>query len=94
MVRQHMAHGSHRLPQSILTKALYALQEIEAMKHAVNKKDQEAQVTQNTNGSAPSVLDIFREAREAIPEEEFEKLPVDGAAQIDHYVYGTPKRSV
>ena len=64
------------------------------MEHAVNKKEQEAQATQNANGSGPSVLDIFREAREAIPEEEFEKLPVDGSAQIDHYVYGTPKRPV
>jgi hypothetical protein len=25
------------------------------------------------------------------PEEELAKLPVDGAAQIDHYLYGTPK---
>jgi Arc/MetJ-type ribon-helix-helix transcriptional regulator len=28
----------------------------------------------------------------AIPDEEWEKLPVDGAEQHDHYIYGTPKR--
>jgi antitoxin component of MazEF toxin-antitoxin module len=27
-----------------------------------------------------------------IPPEELDKLPIDGAAQIDHYLYGTPKR--
>ena len=27
-----------------------------------------------------------------IPEEEFLKLPADGAEQHDHYIYGTPKR--
>jgi Arc/MetJ-type ribon-helix-helix transcriptional regulator len=27
-----------------------------------------------------------------IPDEEFDKLPVDGAEQHDHYIYGTPKR--
>jgi antitoxin component of MazEF toxin-antitoxin module len=27
-----------------------------------------------------------------IPEEELDKLPPDGAAQIDHYLYGHPKR--
>jgi hypothetical protein len=27
-----------------------------------------------------------------IPEEELESLPVDGAAQVDHYAYGLPKR--
>jgi antitoxin component of MazEF toxin-antitoxin module len=26
------------------------------------------------------------------PPEELDKLPVDGAAQVDHYLYGTPKR--
>jgi Arc/MetJ-type ribon-helix-helix transcriptional regulator len=27
-----------------------------------------------------------------IPDEEFAKLPVDGAEQHDHYIYGIPKR--
>jgi bifunctional DNA-binding transcriptional regulator/antitoxin component of YhaV-PrlF toxin-antitoxin module len=27
------------------------------------------------------------------PPEELDKLPADGAAQLDHYLYGTPKRS-
>lgn len=27
------------------------------------------------------------------PPEEIAKLPPDGAAEIDHYLYGTPKRS-
>lgn len=29
---------------------------------------------------------------EEIPPEELDKLPPDGAAQIDHYLYGHPKR--
>jgi Arc/MetJ-type ribon-helix-helix transcriptional regulator len=28
----------------------------------------------------------------AIPAEEWDKVPVDGAEQHDHYIYGTPKR--
>jgi Arc/MetJ-type ribon-helix-helix transcriptional regulator len=28
----------------------------------------------------------------AIPDEEWDKLPIDGAEQHDHYIYGTPKR--
>ena len=27
-----------------------------------------------------------------VPREEFEKLPKDGASQVDHYLYGHPKR--
>lgn len=32
-----------------------------------------------------------RIAKEA-PESELEKLPKDGAANLDHYLYGAPKR--
>ena len=27
-----------------------------------------------------------------VPDEVLDRLPVDGAAQHDHYIYGTPKR--
>ena len=29
----------------------------------------------------------------AIPRDEMAKLPADGAAEHDHYIYGTPKRA-
>ena len=32
------------------------------------------------------------ELRKSIPTEEWDKVPVDGASQHDHYIYGTPKR--
>jgi Arc/MetJ-type ribon-helix-helix transcriptional regulator len=32
------------------------------------------------------------ELRKSIPEEEWAKLPTDGARQLDHYIYGSPKR--
>jgi hypothetical protein len=32
------------------------------------------------------------EASQRIPEEDLERLPADLAAQVDHYIYGTPKR--
>lgn len=34
------------------------------------------------------ILDLTKD----IPPEELDKLPTDGAAQHDHYIYGTPKR--
>ena len=32
------------------------------------------------------------ELRKSIPEEEWAKLPADGAEQLDHYLHGSPKR--
>ena len=34
------------------------------------------------------------ELRKSVPAEEWSKLPTDGAAQLDHYIYGSPKRSI
>jgi len=34
------------------------------------------------------------EASLDIPDEELDLLPIDGATQHDHYIYGTPKRPV
>jgi hypothetical protein len=38
------------------------------------------------------IWELFEEASRNIPEEELARLPTDLAAQVDHYVYGTPKR--
>jgi hypothetical protein len=37
------------------------------------------------------IWEVAAELRKSVPPEEWAKLPVDGAAQHDHYIYGTPK---
>jgi Arc/MetJ-type ribon-helix-helix transcriptional regulator len=59
---------------------------------------QQAQPTPSTasqQATAPAHKPIWERILErtaAIPDEEWAKLPVDGAEQHDHYIYGTPKR--
>ena len=36
--------------------------------------------------------EFLAELRRTVPPEEWDKLPVDGAEQHDHYIYGIPKR--
>ena len=38
------------------------------------------------------IWEVVEELRKSVPPEEFSKLPEDGAEQLDHYIYGTPKR--
>ena len=38
-----------------------------------------------------SILDLFDRLRKSVPEEEWEKLPADGAMNLKHYLYGRPK---
>jgi Arc/MetJ-type ribon-helix-helix transcriptional regulator len=49
---------------------------------------------QETTPAAPHkpIWEEFAEISASIPDEEWRKLPVDGAEQHDHYIYGTPKR--
>ncbi len=42
---------------------------------------------------AKPIWEVIDEIMAKVPEEELAKLPRDGAAQHDHYIYGTPKRS-
>jgi Arc/MetJ-type ribon-helix-helix transcriptional regulator len=42
--------------------------------------------------SSKPIWEVAAEIRQGIPKEEWAKLPPDGAAQHDHYLYGTPKR--
>jgi hypothetical protein len=38
------------------------------------------------------IWEVAAEIRKSIPAEEWAKLPKDGAEQLDHYLYGVPKR--
>jgi hypothetical protein len=38
------------------------------------------------------IWEKFIEASQEIPDEELDRLPTDLASQVDHYIYGTPKR--
>jgi Arc/MetJ-type ribon-helix-helix transcriptional regulator len=38
------------------------------------------------------IWEVVDELRRNVPPEELAKLPKDGAEQLDHYLYGAPKR--
>ncbi len=39
------------------------------------------------------IWEVIAEISASVPDEEWAKLPADGAEQHDHYLYGSPKRS-
>ena len=49
--------------------------------------------TANTATAEKPIWEVMDELRKSVPPEELAKLPRDGAAQLDHYIYGSPKRS-
>jgi len=40
------------------------------------------------------IWERIQKRMQSVPPEELEQLPADGAAEHDHYLYGTPKRKI
>jgi hypothetical protein len=48
--------------------------------------------TQARPNEAP-IWEVVTDIMKNVPDEVFDRLPKDAASQVDHYVYGLPKRS-
>lgn len=46
----------------------------------------------NQSASNRNIWDKIAEITQEIPQEDWEKLPTDGAQEHDHYLYKTPKQ--
>ena len=46
---------------------------------------------ESASGLRP-IWEVIEESMKDVPAEDLAALPKDGASQIDHYVYGVPKR--
>jgi hypothetical protein len=38
------------------------------------------------------IWEVITDMVKTVPDEVFDRLPKDGASQVDHYIYGLPKR--
>jgi len=77
---------------ALIAKALEDLQEHEHTGHApgeTNGHEREAPAPQE---ASKPIWERIVETFSDLSEEDLERLPVDGAAQVDHYAYGLPKR--
>jgi putative addiction module CopG family antidote len=88
-IERQLASGRYPSYDALVEEALRLLQEHEAA---------EDHDTSETNGSARAdaapkpIWEKIRETFSNLSEEDLASLPVDGAAQVDHYAYGLPKR--
>jgi hypothetical protein len=67
----------------------------EQMQQLRDELDRKLAALANPPATAPThkpIREEFEEIAAGIPADEWAKLPVDGAEQHDHYIYGTPKR--
>lgn len=79
---------------ALLDEALDALQEHERSNydHGTTGDHETPAPTASLQEAPKPIWEIFEEASRDIPDEVLARLPTDLAAQVDHYVYGLPKR--
>jgi hypothetical protein len=90
-----LSQATGKSPMDLIEEALEGLQEQVQPNRAngeANGSDSK-EVEPHTAPPRKHIWEIADELFDDIPEEELERLPTDGAAQHDHYIYGTPKRS-
>jgi predicted transcriptional regulator len=72
----------------------------EAIEQHLAREEQPAGTPDTAHGgggpeeTAKPVWELFEDASRDIPDEELDRLPMDGSLQHDHYIYGTSKRLV
>jgi Arc/MetJ-type ribon-helix-helix transcriptional regulator len=89
-IREAVQSGHFASVDDAMTEAAHLLlQKLHRGQVGANPPDASAEAS----AQAPKpIWDEIDEITAGIPDEEFLKLPVDGAEQHDHYIYGTPKR--
>jgi Arc/MetJ-type ribon-helix-helix transcriptional regulator len=63
-----------------------------AVRDYLQRRQQQAPQQQPAPEAHKPIWEVVEELRKNVPPEEFSKLPRDGAEQLDHYIYGSPKR--
>ena len=50
------------------------------------------QVNLSAEAAERPIWEVITDLMKDVPDEVFDRLPKDGASQVDHYIYGLPKR--
>jgi hypothetical protein len=88
--KEQLLQAIESAPESLIEEVLTFLQSRSA--HLLETHQPPANSTDVSASEVPPIWEIFAQSAQNLPEEALAELPTDGAAQIDHYLYGSPKR--
>jgi putative addiction module CopG family antidote len=88
-VERQLASGKYQSKDELIEEALRLLQEHEA---AEDRETEEPHEREREAAAPKPIWEKIRKTFSNLSEEDLDSLPVDGAAQVDHYAYGLPKR--
>ena len=89
---QSLSRKTGKTVSALLNEALRGLEGHLRPEDADGKSNGGDQEEHAVSSTQKPVWERFEEASRTIPAEELDRLPTDLAEQIDHYIYGVPKR--
>ena len=91
-VERQLASGKYPSYDALVEDALRLLQEREAAEDHADTNGEAEDAVPSTAHPKKHIWEIAEELFGKLSDEDLESLPTDGAAQVDHYAYGLPKR--
>jgi hypothetical protein len=89
VVREELRSGHFRCVDDLILSSVQAWREREINSPARSLDQQKAAVS--VTDERP-IWEAITAIMKDVPDEVFDRLPTDGASQVDHYIYGLPKR--
>lgn len=85
---------SPEVQAGLLAQAQASGLSVEAFAELVLRREALRGLRESSTATAnePPIWNVITDIVGDVPDEIFDRLPKDGASQIDHYVYGLPKR--
>jgi Arc/MetJ-type ribon-helix-helix transcriptional regulator len=91
VVREELRSGHFRSVDDLILSSVQAWRERETNSSA---RDLDQQIAASSNTDEQPIWETITEIMKNVPDEVFDRLPKDGAGQVDHYIYGLPKREL
>jgi putative addiction module CopG family antidote len=92
-VQSAVRNGHFTSEEEVITEAVRLLrQRDEHAEEAEPQADKDVVPETPQASRKKPIWEVAEELSQSIPQEEWAKLPIDGAQQLDHYIYGSPKR--
>ncbi len=88
-VREEVKRGNYGSEEDVLKEALHLM----LKRRSDTTQSGEAEANTVQSGRAKPIWEVAADLRKTVPASEWEKLPTDGAEQLDHYIHGSPKRT-
>ena len=88
--REQLLREIEQVPETLVGEILDFLAALRD--RSTQDSNTQSDESQSSDRTQKPIWELFEEAAENLPEEVVAQLPTDGAAQIDHYLYGTSKR--